>query len=206
MPRQLQDILADLETIVVGTRQPTLVGPNFDAVDDLCVEWLRAREYSVRPPIRYPFKITHIDDLTKLYYDRLGRMYDRNLIPYSNEQHDRSIAKAFVESRMEADQISYETALKQCAAIIQTLFDNFDCFAWDTPPTFGIFGQQKMGWLTRELVKIMNEQIAAYEEERSERAIKKLDEQTPQTSKYTLEELDAAAKRLEAKYGKEEKS
>ena len=67
MPRKLDDILNELDKCLAATMQPSIVGPNFDSLDELCVEWLRARGYSVRPPMGHPVKINKLDELISMF-------------------------------------------------------------------------------------------------------------------------------------------
>ena len=207
MRRKLEDILNEMEKCLVATMQPNILGPNFKSIDELCVEWLKARGHSVRPPMGHPVKITKLDELISMFNGFLDNTYDRHLLPYSNEKKDRAIAKAFVENRMNHDKISYETALEQCGLIIQIIFTRKDIFRFETPPTFSIFGQAEMGWVTDRAVQLINQAITKDITTETERAVDKMTKEIEEKCQMgrSLAELQEISKKLEDQYGKEER-
>lgn len=206
MKRGSDDILDELASSIDAAQQPNIIGTNFDSVDELCVEWLKMRSYSVRLPMDYPVKIDKLDQIISIFYDYLNNSYEKHLLPPSNINRDRGIAKAFIEKRMEADKISYRNAMQQCALIVQTVLKTPDVFKFESPPTFGIFGQAEMGWITERAVRIINDKISKDGAERAERAADKMTEKIEKKYKtgYSLEQLAACQKKLEDQYGKKE--
>jgi len=107
---------------------------------------------------------------------------------------------------MQADRISYKNAMQQCALIVQTVLRTPDVFKFESPPTFGVFGQAEMGWVTERAIRIINDQINKDEVIATERAIDEMTERIEEkyTMGYSLEELAACQKKLEGQYGKKE--
>lgn len=171
MPRKFNDILDDLEAVLVAAKQTTITGPNFDPIDNLCIEFLRERGYSVIKPTHYPLKVTKLDDIINLFYLLFNKHYPTFAAPYNSEARDRKIAKLFIESRMKADGISRTKALEQCAAIIETVFKNKDSFNFDPYPTFGVFGQQKLGWITEKALGFVNKDLEKFKEIETDKKI-----------------------------------
>lgn len=173
----------------------------------LCEDFLLAQGYSIGKPHKYPVKIETSDDLIKMFYSGMRNIYPNHLWSYYDEKQDRAIAKAFVEKRAQDDCVSHQTALQQCGLIIQTVFARPDVFKFETAPSFGIFGQAEMGWITDRAVSIINKQIAKDEALATERLCDKLteeiEEKTPNKG-LSLEELESITKKLEDKYGKKE--
>ena len=204
--RHPHEILDQMEACLSALKQTDIIGPNFNSIDDLCIEWLKDRHYSVRPPIGYPVKITKLDEIISMFYDFLSTAYQKHLLPPSNIMRDRAIAKAFIEKRMEADKISRKDAMQQCALIVQTVLRTPEVFKFETPPTFGIFGQAEMGWITERAIKIINEQITKDQKFAVEKAVDEMTESIEKNYKmgYSLEELAACQKKLEGQYGKKE--
>ena len=207
MPRKFEEILNELGKCLTAAMQPSIVGPNFNSLDELCVEWLRARGHSVRPPMGHPVKIKKLDELISMFNGFLDKIYDKHLLPYSNDKKDRVIAKAFVENRMKQDKISYETALQQCGLIIQTVFTRKDVFRFENPPTFGIFGQAEMGWVTDRAIQLINKEITKDEVTKTERAVDRMTEKIEEKYQMgrSLDELKEISKKLEDQYGKKER-
>lgn len=145
--------------------------PTFERLEKGCVAYLRYKGFSVKAPLGYPHKVKNLDGLINFFYGVYKKCFSGNLTPYRNEQQDRKIAKEFVEKRQNADGLSREEALAQCATIIQTVFENINEFNFTIPVTFGIFGQQKMGWVTSAAIGIMNEKLARANEVRSQQIV-----------------------------------
>jgi len=175
---------------------------------ELCEEFLKAQGYSIGKPHQYPLPIKQIDDLLKQWYTGIRPKFPNHLWSHSDEKQDRAIAKAFVERRAKEDCISRETALQQCGLIIQTVLDRPDVFRFETAPTFGIFGQAEMGWITDRAIEIINKRIADYEAIETEKSVEEMTERIEKDFPnlgYSLEELQEMNKKLEEQYGKKER-
>ena len=101
-----KDLIKDLENLIIG--------------------FLKSKGYRVFEPMIYPFKCKNIEDLIKLFYILFKIKFNNLLVPYINKERDLAIAKAFVETRQAACDISYLEALNQCAQIIHTVFEKFE--------------------------------------------------------------------------------
>lgn len=197
MPNKCNEILDKLEHCLLNLKQTTLVGPNFNSVDELCVDWLKLRGYSVHSPKEYPSKITKSDDIISLFYLLFEKYYPGFNIPYNKTAHDRKLAKMFIESRMAADGISRDKALEQCASIVENFFRYKDKFEFEAAPNFGVFGQANMGWLTNRIVELMNKDMLELKEEKNERLVENQTEMIKNQiqSHWSSEELDKIYRR-----------
>jgi hypothetical protein len=203
------EFLDEIQKLIVSSQQGDLFGSKEALVKEsveTCTKFLKGQNYSVRPPLNYPAKITKLDDLISIFYVFLSNTYEKHLLPSSNTKRDRAIAKAFVEKRMETDKISRTDAMQQCALIVQIVIRTPEIFKFDTPPTFGIFGQAEMGWITERAIRIINDQITKNVAIATEKAIDEMTENIEKkyTMGYSLEELAACQKKLEEQYGEEE--
>ena len=126
-------------------------------IETKCIEYLTECGYKIVAPITGTYQnVKNINDLIKLFYALVDYNYPSPVGYYRNLAKDRSIAKRFVEKRMEASGISKKEAIKECALLIEMLFKYADEFNFTNNPTsFGIFGQESMGWVTEKLIRIM---------------------------------------------------
>jgi len=203
------EFLDGIQKLIVSSQQEDLFG-NKEALikesTELCVKFLKGQNYSVRPPINYPAKITKLDEIISMFYGFLSNTYQKHLLPPSNVKRDRAVAKALVEKRMEADKISRYDAMQQCALIVKTVLMTPEVFKFESPPTFGVFGQAEMGWVTERAIRIINDQITKDEIRATEKAVDEMTERIEEkyTMGYSLGELAACQKKLEGQYGKKE--
>jgi hypothetical protein len=118
-------------------------------------------------------------------------------VPYNKTAHDRKLAKLFVASRMEAEGISREKAMQQCASIIHTFFKHIDKFNLEITLSFGIFGQANMGWLTNKIIDLMNTDMLKREKEKNKRLVASQTEMIKDQirSRWSPEELDKLYRR-----------
>jgi len=206
----LDEFLGEMQKLITASQQGDLFGDRQSVADksaEVCVEFLRGQGFSVRKPVPYPTKITKLDDLLTMFYAIVRDTYTSNITPYYNMKKDRAIAKQFVENRIEQDGIDRSNALQQCGLIIKTMFDHPEIFKFETPPTFGIFGQAEMGWVTDRAVQLINKEIAKDVASATERAVNKMSKEISEkypTMGYSLEELLSFRDKLEDQYGKKE--
>jgi len=208
MKKDIEKILHNIEEGLSETQQETLFGSESVGLEDACVDYLKYKGYSVKEPLLCPYKIKKLTDLIALFYVLLSKHNDKDTIVYKNEKQDLRIAKYFVESIQHTDGLSKQAAMDHCASIIQTVFKNIDRFKFNIPLTFGVFGQQKMSWVTELSIKILNEKIEKYKELRLE---KKIDEMLLRYNKEDIgwsdDVLNTVLKQQEEKkYGKKEDS
>lgn len=174
MSSELDNILGRIGKGWRETLQGTFLdgaNPPLELLTNACVDYLRYKGFSVKEPLGYPHKVKDLAGLINFFYGLYKKCFTENLSPYRNDQQDLKIAKEFVDKRQEADGLSHKEALAQCATIIQTVFENIDDFNFTIPVTFGIFGQQKMGWVTAAAIGIMNEKITRASEMRSQQMV-----------------------------------
>jgi hypothetical protein len=202
--------LGKMQKLIIASEQLELFGGKKEfaiTAARICVEYLKGQGYSVSPPHNNPIKIAKLDELIATFYGFIRNNYPRQMWSHPNEKKDRPIAKAFVERRMEADGIDRKTALDQCGFIVRTVLQHPDIFKFESAPSFGIFGQAKMAWITDRALQIINDQIAEDEAVATERAVDAMTERIEKNSEnmgYSLEKLKAMNKRLEEQYGEKE--
>jgi hypothetical protein len=140
-----------------------------DRLVDACLEFIFSRGYKLSENIipLHP-EIKNINDLINFFYNMFNR-YHPDMLLYKNNDQDRSIAKAFVESRKQAEGISDEMALAQCVEIIKVIFENEAKFNFTMPLSFSIFGQKNCYWITEFAVRMLNDKIKRDREELNER-------------------------------------
>jgi len=175
----LDKFLDEMQKLLIASQQGDLFGDKSaltKEATDACVEFLKGIGYGVTKPHKYPIEVTKLDDLIATFYGFIRNIYQTQMGPYSNDKKDRTIAKRFVEGRMKDAGLDRKTALKQCGLIVRTVFAHPDIFKFETAPTFSIFGQANMGWITDRAVQLINGQIAKDEAAPIERAVDKMTE------------------------------
>jgi hypothetical protein len=203
--------LGEIQKLITRTQQGDLFGNKqafADGAAEVCVEFLKNRGYSIRPPMAFPTQMTKLDELVALFYALLQKNFESCLLPYTNIGRDRAIAKAFVAKRMEDDKIKRNDALQQCAMIIKTIFNRPDVFRFETPPSFGVLGQAEMGWITDRAVQIINKDTAKNRANADERAANQMTEEIEKRCKMglSLDQLKLLKEKVEEDNGKKEKS
>lgn len=202
--------LGEMQKLLTASQQGDLFGNKGAMIENAnkaCVAYLKGQGYSVGRPNNYPFNIKKADDLIGIFYCNVRASFPEHLWSTPNEKKDRTIAKAFVEKRMNDDGIDKQAALNQCGYIIDKIFKRSDVFKFDRPPNFGILGQAEMSWLTERAVQLINEEIT---KDRGIAAERKADELTKEIMEkypklgYSTDELEAMTKKLEGQYGKKE--
>jgi len=65
------EFLDEIQKLIVSSQQGDLFG-NKEALikesTEVCVKFLKGQNYSVRPPINYPAKITKLDDIISVLW------------------------------------------------------------------------------------------------------------------------------------------
>ena len=111
-----------------------------------------------------------------------------------------ALASSFVEARQEADGLTKELALQQCAAIIKTIFEEEEKFNFSFPITFSVLGQKNCGWITELAIKLINERALREQSEKEERDIAVADEYAKKYADlagWPSEEIDRILNSLE---------
>lgn len=204
------EFLSEMQKLVSASQQGDMFGDKQALIKtsvEACAKFLKGQGFSIREPMAYPDKIIKLDDLLTVFYESVRGLYPSNFVPYYNMKKDRTLAKRFVENRMEHDGVDRINALQQCGLIIQAVFDHPEVFKFDTPPTFGIFGQNEMGWVTERAIQLMNKKVAKDVAFATERAVNKMSEEIERKCPkmgFSLEELQAMKNKLEVQHGKKE--
>jgi hypothetical protein len=125
-------------------------------LSDACKAFLIYVGYRVTESNLPELNIKTQEDLISLFYNCRSFYHPESYaIGRAPVKIDRTIAKLFVESRMQDGSISKATALNQCANIIKTVFKYEDEFNFNFPVTFSFFGQKKFAWVTDMAIQIM---------------------------------------------------
>jgi len=129
-------------------------------IEQKCVEYLKSYGYTVTKEVEPDHKnVKNSNDLVQFFYALVDYHYPSPVGYYRNVGKDRKIAKRFVESRMDMAGVDKKVAIRQCVLLIEALFKHADKFNFKTAPTsFGIFGQDSMGWVTEKLINIVIEE------------------------------------------------
>lgn len=181
------DIIKDLESLVAT--QGIVV---YDMIEQKCVEYLKASGYRVVKRVESTYKnVKNTNDLVGLFYSLVDYHYPSPVGYYRNIGKDRKLAKSMIDNRMKATNISKEEALAECALLVESLFKYVDEFNFDNNPTsFGIFGHEKMGWITDKLGRLL------LDKEKQRLKIKR-DDMEQEILNKTLEERGIEYLRLE---------
>lgn len=165
-----EDLLKELKTAVKATEQTGIFasGDTEEKVMDVCVRFLRHKGYTVVVPKIFKRKMKSIDDLIRYFYLLANSKHPENYATSYNNSKDRSIAKQFVEGRMNITGAGKDYALNECGEIISTIFDNYDEFNFTYVLSFSIFGQDKLKWVTDRAIQIMNKKLQEQEEKEAE--------------------------------------
>jgi hypothetical protein len=164
---------------------------------ECCKDLLIFMGYKVVSPSIPQMNVNKLDDLIELFYSYKAyyhpKEYNLGRMPI---ERDRAVAKHFVEGRMQNGTVSKNVALKQCAKIIETVFKYESDFKFKFSLTFGIFGQNKLGWVTEFALKIIEREKAKESEKKSEELIQDYE------SHYMEEEKDIPFNDLDELLGK----
>jgi hypothetical protein len=202
---KVSDLVLDIKNCSVGlVDQPGFLVPDYTELAKYCKEFLLDLGYKVVNPVNYKFKVTRIEDLFNLFYDRLEYYHPEMTGVYRNLNRDRATASRFVEARAKASGIDEKYALSECAEIILTVFEYEDEFNFNLPLTFEMFGQVNCGWITDKAVRIMNR-----DKETKERAIvdKMIDDYNDvYIKKHGIESIAFISQIEETENGKKERS
>lgn len=131
--------------------------PDLSGIEVVSKKLLKYLGYKVVEPIKFDVGVGTIDGMVEYFYIMLDNHYPKMMGRRNVISMDRRIAKLFVESRI-ATGVSKKVALSQCAHIIYTVFKHEAEFNFNTPLHFGMFGQDKMGWVTKRALEIIEKQ------------------------------------------------
>jgi hypothetical protein len=191
----IQDISTACSEYLDGS---DLFGRPTDIIERTCLSFLEAKGYSFRKidtsVVVKP--ITTDQDLITHFYTMFKR-YHPDLYIYRNHDADRRLAASFIEARQEADELTRDLAIKQCANIIQVIFEEEERFHFNTPVTFSVFGQKNCGWITELAVRILNERQRKAKEEEDINFANAHADKYDKPAGWSLEDIDKALSGLE---------
>ena len=109
--------------------------------------------YKVIDPLEVNKSVTNIPELRKYFYARLWNKYPVRMQYYTQHpKEEMRVLREFVESR--EFNTNRNSAIQECVAIIDTLFDYEDNFRLEKPITdVMIF---RIGWIISLAISIMN--------------------------------------------------
>ena len=144
--------------------------------------------YRVFDPIKAKTDVDSIPKLVRYFYTRLFKKYpNRNQI--FNSGRDNSIAKQFVESRM--NDVNRKVAIQECVEIIDVIFDCEDQFNFQYPIVdMGILGQSKMSWVTEKAIILLNDKREKEKEKLVEEKLREIERAHPIDLKARARELE----------------
>jgi len=177
-----------------------LFGADISSIEKICGEFLQARGYVLRKSenVISAKPIKNVQDLIEYFY-MLQKKYHPDIYIYRNRERDLSIASALIESRQRDDGLTKEAALKQCAAIIQTLFEEEDKFGFTTPITFGFLGQKNCGWITEMALTLLNDKMRKAKDEEDLLFANAHADKCNLPAGWSLQDIEHALKSLEGK-------
>jgi hypothetical protein len=191
-PREL------IRSAIFASDQTNLFAKNNDAdLEAACVRFLRHQGYRVGEPFNYKYKIVKLDDLISFFYTLLDSRHPEYVNVYRNAGRDRSIASSFIKNRVETTGVSEAIALKECAAIIETVFTYEKEFKFKTDVFFGMFGQANLSWVTSKAVEIMNKRITKEAEEKSRQDIERIEREQQVNFDLGFKDIDSVLARIE---------
>ena len=161
-------LIEDIKKSVEALNQKNLFGNSEEQLEKACVAYLKHKGYEVVAPKKFERTIKNLDDLVNYFYLLMNSKHPDFFASSYNINKDRAIAKKFVESRMSVKGTGKEYALNECGAIIKTVLDYEEEFNFKFTPTFSIFGQDKLGWVTNRAIEILNKKEVAKKEAHSE--------------------------------------
>jgi len=166
----LEKLISQIKGVIEELEQPTILARDYGGLVKACTEFLEHQGYkTTRCHYTYP-KIEKLNHLVELFDALMSRYHPDLIAPFRRRTVDMSIAKKFLEARMEAGELSKKQALLECAEIINTIFKYESDFSFTMPLTFSMLGQANCGWITDRAIQIMNKKKAREDELKAEKA------------------------------------
>jgi len=87
--------------------------------------------------------------------------YYKDLIPYRDEYGDLKIAKDLINKLKKDYELNQQQALDMAIRIVETVFKYRKEFSFNLEVivSFRIFGQDKMSWVTRKAIQLINREL-----------------------------------------------
>lgn len=130
----------------------------YDDLDNLCIEWLKRRDYVVYK-LLLNNNIKTIEDLVIHFYNLLEYYHDLNCSPRTgNFKKDIKLLSLFVEHRQKALGVSKDKALQECATIIDYLFKFEDKLNLPMPIGIWVFSLESSSWIIKKVLSLIDQQ------------------------------------------------
>jgi hypothetical protein len=195
MEKELKDKIKHAITL---QEQHTLFNNNSDdSLEQACVEFLKFKGYRISNPIDFKYNIKSLNDLVKFFYTMLDAKHPEYVDVYRNFGRDLKIASTFVKNRVATTGNSEKIALKECAAIIDTVFKYEKQFKFNTNIYFGMFGQANLSWVSRLAVDIMNKNQREKVEEEGRLEMEKVEKEQQVNFELGFDDIDDIINRME---------
>lgn len=196
-------LIDDIKKATVLTNQKSLFADSSPdtLLINACVAYLKYKGYKTVAPIKSNYEVKTLDDLIEYFYILLSRSQHESKKIYRNTEKDRTTAKKFIQSRMNANGMNKKETLKECVEIIKTIFEHKKEFNFKYDMDFGMFGQVNLGWVTRKAIQILNKKI----EEEMEEEIEKIHESMIKDhgeEDLGFQDLDELLENIRRKYDK----
>ncbi len=160
----MEKLISRIKGVIEELEQPTILARDYGELVRACVEFLEHQGYkTIRCCYTYP-KIEKVSHLVELFDALMSRNHPDLIAPFRRKAVDMSIAKKFLEARVEAGDLSEKQALLECAEIINIIFKYEKDFSFNMPLTFSMLGQANCGWITDRAIQIMNKKKAREDE------------------------------------------
>lgn len=198
------DELEELCKACSNFQEVSLFGNDEKNIEVSAIKYLESRAYKVIAPPSLPSKVTKSTDLKALYERLVDRYHPEWRTTYIKEEQARAIAKNFVKSRMKAEGISKERAIRSCAEIICAVFQFEDEFNFNRPINFSMFGQAEFKWVSDRAIEILNKKESELEDVYTDILIDRMYEDKPNKG-WSFNKLNRAYDRLKEKDNAEEK-
>lgn len=131
--------------------------------------------YKIAEPLVVNENVNNLSRLLNYFYMRLFTRYpEKQLTTIKNFQKDMKLISKFVEARKV--NMNEQSAIQECVAIIDVIFDYENEFKFRQPITIGVLGQAKSGWITEKAVFILNRELVKKDEEEVERRMKEVED------------------------------
>jgi len=178
MRKDLNDLLFELRKALSAFDSEDLFsndGAREKVLAEACIKYLKFFRYRVFSPVVVRQEYTKIDQLRDLFYSLAKYHYgDKFMLGSRGLAADRAAIKAFVESRMRAEDISRKEALNECALVIQGAFEYKELIGLDVQLTLSMFIPGKFSWFVDKVIQLMNEHLEERYDEKVDDRLEKL--------------------------------
>jgi len=166
----MKDFLEKIQLALDEFKTPNFLVPDSHRKDMLakaCINFLENHGYFVKQKPTVLKIVKNNDQLIKYHYDLLEHRFN-SIGPTRDELKDKTIAKQFVNYIIESVGVGYQQALGICANIIKVVITKHDEIGLNDRKmlaSFSIYGQDKMHWVTKKAMGIINSDVEREEAE-----------------------------------------